>query len=423
MCFSASEKILYLVRRTIKEKEARMWKHGFVWSILVVIAALLMVACAPKPVPPPTAAPATTVAAAPQVPVPTMASPTPAATTPVSKQATPTASPDDTVWAKIVDAAKKEGEVNVYSQAWAGDASLAIPKAFKDRYGITVKLIVGSSPSVFLERIKTEKRTGQIVADMVEGGDAHLLNEPGMLVSSGDILPALRERAVWLVDPMAYDSKKKTVSIYRLNQYSPFINTNLVKPVEAPSSWKDLLDPKWKGKIIMDDPVVQSGFYKAALPLLDRKIWDEGYVKTVYGQIYRIERTAEESFGTLARGESSLFLTTSDAAAGRFIMEGAPVRPIDMREGMVFIGASVVAINGGPNPNATSVLLNWLLEPEGQTVVGKARGNQMVRRDVPDFRPLGAQLKVTNPIFLTGEDADRATQLYKDRWFNKLVGR
>ena len=137
----------------------------------------------------------------------------------------------------------------------------------------------------------------------------------------------------------------------------------------------------------------------------------------------RFASTAPDAFRMLSGGESYLMIHGNDGAAGPLVLAGAPIRAVDMRDGMVFTGASVAAFSGGPHPNATLLLLNWLLGPEGQTVYGKTRGVRMVRSDLPDFRPSGSWVKMANPVFVTLEYANKADQLYRERWFNKLVGR
>ncbi|MEK7875956.1 MAG: hypothetical protein AAB325_07200, partial [Pseudomonadota bacterium] len=67
-----------------------------------------------------------------------------------------------------MEAAKKEGKVNAYSFTWVGDIGLAVAKAFKEKYGITLGIMTGRGAE-FAERIKTERRLGQQVADMTEG--------------------------------------------------------------------------------------------------------------------------------------------------------------------------------------------------------------------------------------------------------------
>ena len=81
------------------------------------------------------------------------------------------------------------------------------------------------------------------------------------------------------------------------------------------------------------------------------------------------------------------------------------------------------AIAGGPNINATKVLMNWLLSKEGQTVTGKAQSMQMLRKDVPDFRPKAAQVQFSKTFVENIDNLNKATQMFRDKWFDKLVGR
>ena len=373
----------------------------------VTLAMLIVVACAPqaKPVSPPPTAPATTAPVATQVPA-----------------ATPKA--EDAAWAKVVEAAKKEGTVNVYSTTFSGDVGIAVSKAFKDRYGITIDAVVGKGTG-FLERIKIEKRIGKMVADMVEGGpvDIQAMEREKQLASTGDMLPVLREKGVWVMDPISYSPKEKTLILWRFNEQPTFISTLMVKPGEAPNSWKDLLDPKWEGKMIVEDPLLGSFLYKAIVGLMDKKIWDEDYIKALFRQKLRFPKAMPDAFRMLSTGEAYLLVQGGDGPAAPFVMEGSPIQAIDMREGMVLNGNPLAAVSGGPHPNATLLLINWLLSPEGQTAYGKTRGGRMMRSDVPDFRPPGSWVKMTNPILLTLEQLDNAGKLYQERWLDKVVGR
>ena len=69
------------------------------------------------------------------------------------------------------------------------------------------------------------------------------------------------------------------------------------------------------------------------------------------------------------------------------------------------------------------MLLNWLYSKEGLTVAGKALGNKMVRNDVPDLRPKGVQTDSDKPLVVSLENLDKATQLFRQKWFDKVVGR
>lgn len=375
-------------------------------TLLGIFVLLIVAACTPK------SAPAT---------APTQAAPSPLST-PTSNL--PPLTSQDLAWQKIIEAAKKEGKVNAYSFNWIGDTGIAISKAFKEKYGISLEVVTGRGAE-FLERIKTEKRMGQIVADVTEGSSLHIHNMKleGLLTSMVNEVPVFREKDVWYVDVTAIDPKEKANLVWRILEYAPYINTKLVKPEETPRVWKDLLDPKWKGKMSLTEPNISAGPYENIVVLMDNKVWDEDYIKALYRQNLRFPLALPDETLALARGDTQLIVRGTDASTGRFALEGAPIQAIDMKDGMVVSTASVAAIAGGPNPNATRLFLNWIFGPEGISVAGKLQGNKMVRKDVPDFRPKAVQANVTRPLVESIEQLDKATKMFREKWFDKVVGR
>ena len=382
-----------------------MKSKGFhlVWLTILLV---ILIGCAPKAVP---------------VTAPTQAAPS-SVSTPASNLSSATS--QDIAWQKIIDAAKKEGKVNAYSFNWVGDIGIAVSKAFKEKYGITLEVVTGRGAE-FVERIKTEKRMGQIVGDVTEGSSLHTHNMrlEGLLTSVVDDVPVFREKNVWYVDVTAIDPQYKANLVWRILEYAPYINTKLVKPEDVPQYWKDLLDPKWKGKMSLTEPNISAGPYENIVVLMENKVWDEEYVKALYRQNLRYPLGLPDETLALARGDTHLIVRGTDASTGRYALEGAPIQAIDMKDGMVVSTASIGIVANGPNPNATRVFINWIFGPEGISVAGKLLGNKMVRKDVPDFRPKAVQANITRPFVESIEQLDKATKLYREKWFDKTVGR
>lgn len=359
-------------------------------------------------------------------PTPSTATPRPG--TPIAPTSAPSTgsavSAEDAAFAKIVDAAKKEGKVTAYSFNWVGDTGLAVQKAFETKYGIKLDIITGRGAE-FQERIKTEKRVRQQVGDFTEGST--LLNNSmkidGLLADVSADMPALKEKGVWFAEPTAIDPQAKTVLLWRLIVFSPYVNTKEVKPADVPKSWKDFLDPKWAGKMSFTDPNIGPGTNQYMVVLMENGIWTEAYIKDLYKQKLVFPGSVPDEFNLLARGDRVLMIRGSDSDVGKFAVEGAPIQAIDIKEGVVYSTGSMSAIAGGPNINATKVLMNWLLSKEGQIATGKAQSMQMLRTDVPDFRPKAAQVQFSKTFVESIDNVNKATQMFRDKWFDKLVGR
>src|SRR5699024_593247 len=151
-------------------------------------------------------------------------------------------------------------------------------------------------------------------------------------------------------------------------------NTDAVSESEVPTSWNDLLDPRWKGgKIEMSDPTVLGGirFIFADMQLPDSPMKDQArdFITGLAAQKPHI--TSEEPS------------VASDVTSGRFevgigvykgfyddIKRKDPDAPIGfqfpMKEGNEMIQAAICQIQDAPHEDAAALLLNWLFTPEGQ---------------------------------------------------------
>lgn len=328
-----------------------MIRFGYSVVTLVLLFSFLLSACAaPKVAPAPSPAPA-------QAPA-------------------PSAAPVLSAWDKVLEAARKEGKLTIYT-TWAAQAGEAAKSAMS-KYGITVQTVGGSGGDLEL-KIKTEQRAGAYVADVFWGGWTNQLNlaKAGLAQQPPVALPVLAEKDVWKVHPTQYDS----LSMVAGTGLTPAvgINIDLVKKGEV-TSWNDLLDPRWRDKMVMTDPRTGSG--PGASGMGQWMSLGEDFWKKIAAQRVTIHVSYDLPINQLAFGEKSVAIFPTFSRTVAAIKAGAPIQIVHTKEGTDWFLNGIILVKDAPNPNASMVFLNWLFSAEGQKTVGPVLENYSIRTDV-----------------------------------------
>ncbi len=294
-------------------------------------------------------------------------------------------------WNKTVEAAKKEGKVLIYSTP-GGDVIRAIAGAFEKKYGIKVDWVNGRGEQL-TQRMQQEKVAGIKAVDVVMSGDATTLTvmkPAGLLGKLGAqlILPEVTDPHAWLNDKMPFYDKDQTgLAMLATSQRYVIINTTLVKENEI-TSYKDLLNPKWKGKITMNDPTI-TGTGNAFITMLAVNLWGVEEAKEYMRQLVKQEPaiTSDRRLQAewVARGKYAISLATNFENAIEFINLGSPLAFAKVKEGgKVGSGAGGLAVPATPaHPNAAKVFINWILSKEGHAAFVKVYGSPGSRKDAP----------------------------------------
>jgi iron(III) transport system substrate-binding protein len=197
------------------------------------------------------------------------------------------------------------------------------------------------------------------------------------------ILPAVRDPKQWWGDHIWADNAKRYV--YSFTAYMTetiWYNTTLVNAEEI-NSWESLLDPKWKGKMVILDPRSPgSGESNWAFLL---RIKGEPFLAKLAAQEMTVGRNLRQLGEAVARGKSAISIGVSYYTYSPFIKAGLPVKSIsNIKEGY-YAGTgsgNLAVLKNAPHPNAAKVFVNWLLSRDGQTAFTKALGQPTRRLDV-----------------------------------------
>jgi ABC-type Fe3+ transport system substrate-binding protein len=295
-------------------------------------------------------------------------------------------------WDRVVAEAKKEGRLHLIGFT-GSDARKALTETFSQRYGITVEYYGTSGPDL-PPRIMSERRAGVHFWDVIIAGSTTLLKglkPAGILqpLDSALILPEVKDPKYWRGDPFLDDDHTVLAITRRAGQYL-YVNTDLVKSAEI-DSWRYLLKPEFKGKILIGRDPQLAGYGKATFAFFyRRKDLGPEFIRQLAKQDVRIMEDDRTAAIWLAQGRYPICIC-SHTQTGRLMKEGLPLKPIDARqlkEG-TFVSSSFAnaSLPTRPrHPNAAKLYLNWVLGKEGGEIFSRATGNPTMRLDVPtDF--------------------------------------
>jgi len=262
---------------------------------------------------------------------------------------------------RILEMAKKEGTVVVYTSLNLKD-SVPITEAFEKKYGVKVSLWRASSEKV-VQRGVTEARAGRFSPDVFE------TNGPEMeALYREQLLDTFYSPMFKDLPPQAFPKHRQYIPD-RFNFFVIGWNTNLVKPQDVPNSYQDLLDSKWSGRIGMEASDVD-WFAAMVKHMGEQKGLD--YFRKLAAQKVEL-RTGHTLMAELvASGEIPLAISTYNHNIERLAVKGAPVKwkALDPTFGRP---QGIAVAKMAPHPYAALLFVDFMLSREGQEII-KERG-------------------------------------------------
>jgi iron(III) transport system substrate-binding protein len=255
----------------------------------------------------------------------------------------------------VIEAAKKEGKLVFYTSYVTPQMHAAVKEGFEKTFGIPVELL-NVRASEMNQRVQAEQAAGRFLGDVVQHGQASITRftradntQPmGTITAAADLIDG---------QPAEANQIGSFIAAYAIS-----VNSSMVKPEEDPKSWLDLHDPKWKGKILVDDMRAAGGgntLFSATYSVLG-----EDFHRKLAANNITISRDVGEAERRTARGEYPLY--TPQISSDLTSLRGLPLRLVVPKEGVPYVRLDLALLKNAPHPNAARLFIEYYLSEENQ---------------------------------------------------------
>lgn len=289
-------------------------------------------------------------------------------------------------WERTVAAAEKEGQLVLY--IGSGPLTKQEPlDIFQKTYPKIQVTTVRGRGSQTGPRIFAERRAGRYLVDLVVTGKDTAFGALYMgkildPIKPALILPEVVDQSRWWQGRHKYaDREGQYIFVFTGVPGGATVsyNTKLVDPAMLKSYW-DLVQPRWKGKIVAFDPRI-AGAGTTSIFFFYHSPLGPNFMRRLYGEMdVTLARDYRQSTDWLARGKFAICVPCTDV--GRAKEAGLPIAEASgFKEGEAISskGGTLSLINRAPHPNAAKLFINWFLSRGGQIEIqkgGKARSDQ-----------------------------------------------
>ncbi|HTN70031.1 MAG TPA: extracellular solute-binding protein [Methylomirabilota bacterium] len=274
--------------------------------------------------------------------------------------------------AALEEGARKEGEIVWYTSMSFTDYP-KIASAFEQAVPFVKVKPNRLSQSTLFPKVDTEARAGRFIVDLVSSAPTDMWELKQKGYSGSYLSPELKFFPAGSYDPQGFWSSVEVTPIVVA------FNTKLVSQDEAPRTYQDLLQPKWKGKISLGSD--EYAWYSVMLDGMGKAKGLE-YMKALARQQLHIPGSSSiMRLQLMMAGESAIAI----AARGRRVVEykekGAPVdyRLLDPYPAEP---NSLALMRRTAHPHATILFIDWILSEEGQSVLAQQIPRMTLRKGV-----------------------------------------
>ncbi len=274
----------------------------------------------------------------------------------------------------LIDAAKKEGEVTWYTTSIVDQFVRPAAQAFEKKYGVKVNFIRSNAIEIEL-RVTNESKAGRVQADLVDGTTTSITLKKLGLVEKWTPNVDLPDR---YKDPEGYWMASQEYVLM------PGYNTDLIPKGSEPKSWQDLLDPKWKGKMVWNVTPSSSagqGFVGLVLMEMGEEKGRAYLEKLAKQEIVGMQAAARQVLDQVVAGEYPIALQIFHNHTTISQARGAPVYFLKTEPGMGVV-LPMSLIKNALHPNAGKLLFEFILSEEGQKLMAES-GELPVLPSVP----------------------------------------
>jgi iron(III) transport system substrate-binding protein len=269
----------------------------------------------------------------------------------------------------LVEGAKREGEVVYYASMNLSEANALIGE-FEKRYPFVKVKLNRTGSEKLLTRVLTEARAKKNLADVIQTVEfsMHIFSRSGVLARyiprSNSLYPAeFKEDGLW-------------TTVY-YNAYVTGYNTTLVAPRLLPKSYDDLLDPRWKDKLMIES--TKADWFAGMLQIMGQERGLK-YMHALAKQQPSPREGHELLAQLVAAGEGVFDVNIPAASVERVKERGAPIDwtalgPVPA----IMVGIGIA--NQAAHPNAAKLFLEFVLSRDGQKLM-QTPGRLVARADV-----------------------------------------
>ncbi len=259
------------------------------------------------------------------------------------------------------DVKKPAAGLTVYTSVYNGMVKdMAKPVVEQQLKDIKVNWHTEGSEKV-KERILDELKGGKAKADLVMISDPDFYLQ---LKKDGKLLNYKSPEAAELAETVDADGAFTPI---RISAMVIAVHNDKIK--EPPKSWKDLLDPRYKGMVAMPDPKVAATALATVAALTDKYGWEYWQQLKANGVVVSKTNEMREKF---AKGEYPITITMEENVLKQKMAQGFNVSVVYPEEGSVLVPGYIAILKDTANPEGAKKLLDWWLSREGQSAMSLA---------------------------------------------------
>lgn len=272
----------------------------------------------------------------------------------------------------LENGAKKEGQVVVYTSMSLTDYPKVLG-AFEQAYPFIKTSAYRSTPSGVFRRVDTEARAGRFAADIVATAPVETWQVKLSQLSIPYAPPGREALFKGAFDGEGYWTAFDVTPIVLA------FNTKMVSAQDAPKDYKDLLNPKWKGRMSLG-----TEDYEWFAVMADHMGKDKAvdYMKALAKQSLHMPGSSSVMrVQLLLAGESAIAIAARGRRVAELKQKGAP---IDFRLLDPYAGepTALSLVQRSPNPHAALLFYDWMISEPGQTQLSDLTGRIAVRKGI-----------------------------------------